>query len=276
MFDIRQSVEYAKHLEGMGWIAERVGNVNYFIRKFPLVGSFMKVQRPKDIYPKTIEKLKNNYRVFRTVIEPRINSHAKILQGRGYKLSKSPYLPTKTLEIDLTLSRRILFDNLKKDCKYALRKTEKLPLFTEPELKVFHASYKKSVFPRRYVPSLNNLRSLKANFTNSLFLTSHNGLGDKELYHSGAIFLVSGINAYYWQAFTSKEGRSTLSQYRLVWEGILWAKSLECRVFDFEGIYDSRFPNKSWHGFTHFKKSFGSKEVTYPGAFVRTRLPFIH
>ena len=275
MSDIRQSEEYAKHLEGMGWTVERVGQVNYFIKKFPLVGSFMKIQRPRDIYPKTIEKLENNYRVFRTVIEPMTNSHAKILQGRGYKLSKSPYLPTKTLEIDLTLSRRKLFDNLKKDCKYALRKTEKLPLFTQPVLKVFHASYKKSVFPRRYVPSLNNLTSLKAEFLNSLFLASHNGLSDNKLYHSGAIFLVSGTKAYYWQAFTNSEGRTSLSQYRLVWEGILWAKSLKCSVFDFEGIYDSRFPNKSWHGFTHFKKSFGGQEVAYPGAFIKTSIPFL-
>ena len=272
--DLRQSEEYAKHLEGMGWIVKRVEGVNYFIKKFPLIGSFMKIQRPANIRPETIEKLENNYRVWRTVIEPETTLQAKTLKNRGYKLSKSPYLPTKTLELDLTLSRRKLFDNLKKDCKYALRKTEKLPLFTQPKPEVFHASYKKSVFPRRYVPSLKNLTSLKANFTNSLFIASHNGLSDNKLYHSGAIFLVSDTNAYYWQAFTSTEGRSTLSQYQLVWQGILWAKSLKCKVFDFEGIYDSRFPNKSWHGFTHFKKSFGGHETTYPGAFTKTTFPF--
>jgi lipid II:glycine glycyltransferase (peptidoglycan interpeptide bridge formation enzyme) len=80
--------------------------------------------------------------------------------------------------------------------------------------------------------------------------------------------------AYYWQAFTNSEGRTSLSQYSLLYHGILWAKKQGSRVFDFEGIYDPRFPNKSWQGFTHFKKSFGGYEVEYLGTFVKNRLPF--
>jgi lipid II:glycine glycyltransferase (peptidoglycan interpeptide bridge formation enzyme) len=60
----------------------------------------------------------------------------------------------------------------------------------------------------------------------------------------------------------------------MVWYGILWGKKRGAKMFDFEGIYDSRFPNKSWLGFTHFKKSFGGKEVEYPGCFVKTKLIF--
>lgn len=52
----------------------------------------------------------------------------------------------------------------------------------------------------------------------------------------------------------------------------MWAKKRGCKIFDFEGIYDERFPNKSWLGFTHFKKSFGGYEVSYPGTYTKTRL----
>lgn len=90
---------------------------------------------------------------------------------------------------------------------------------------------------------------------------------------AGAIFLLADSIAYYWQAFTSKGGRGKLTQYKIVWEGILWAKKMGAKVFDFEGIYDERFPNKSWLGFTHFKKSFGGYEVEYPGAFIKNRIP---
>ena len=90
---------------------------------------------------------------------------------------------------------------------------------------------------------------------------------------SGAIFLKGGKMSYYWQAFTGSTGRENMSQYKIVWEGILWAKARGARVFDFEGVFDSRFPDKSWKGFSHFKKSFGVEVKTYPGAFVKTRLP---
>lgn len=92
---------------------------------------------------------------------------------------------------------------------------------------------------------------------------------------SGAIFLLADGIAYYWQAFANKEGRKKLYQYKVVWEGILWAKKKGARIFDFEGIYDERFPNKTWLGFTHFKKSFGGYEVEYSGAFVKSRIALL-
>src|SRR5204863_7952931 len=129
----------------------------------------------------------------------------------------------------------------------------------------FQKAWKNSVSFKRYVPSVNQLLNLKKSFTENppLFLTSHNVSGG---IIGGAIFTRSlHDTAYYWQGFTNSEGRSTLSQYSLVWKGILWGKSHGCKFFDFEGIYDSRFPNKEWLGFTHFKKSFGRTEISYPG-----------
>jgi len=52
------------------------------------------------------------------------------------------------------------------------------------------------------------------------------------------------------------------------------AKKMGCKIFDFEGIYDDRFPLKSWLGFSRFKKSFGGLEVEYPGAYSKFLLPF--
>ena len=104
--------------------------------------------------------------------------------------------------------------------------------------------------------------------TSSLLLASHND----GVINAGAIFLISDKTAYYWQAFTGPQGRSTLAQYQLVWQGILWAKRKGCKTFDFEGIYDPRFPIKSWLGFTHFKKSFGGRQVDYPGTYCKAVL----
>ncbi len=57
-------------------------------------------------------------------------------------------------------------------------------------------------------------------------------------------------------------------------DAILLAKKSGCKVFDFDGIYDERFPIKTWLGFTKFKKGFGGKEIEYPGCYISRALPF--
>lgn len=263
MVDIRQTIQYANYLTKIGWVVERVGEINYFIKKLPLVGSIIKVQRPEEIRINKIKELTIKYRGFQIIIEPKTELDAKFLTSMGFKLSKSPYLPTKTLQLDLTKIEKILLKSLKKDAKGAINKNKQLETTNEQDLEKFRYYWKKAVGWKRYVPPTKHLLALRKSFKkNSLFLISEN-------YSAGAVFLMSDDIAYYWQAFTGKEGRKLQMQYKIVWEGILWAKSSGAKVFDFEGIYDERFPNKSWLGFTHFKKSFGGIEVEYLGAFVK-------
>ena len=297
MVDIRQSVHFANYLKKLGWTVERIGEINYFIKKMPIVGSILKLQRPEEIRMDTIQKLSQKYGVFQIVVEPSLSSYIGPLEDRrnlmlahGFKLSKSTYLPSKTLQIDLTRSKEDILQNFKKDARQAIRKTEGPErsrmgkgLFikeysTPDEIKIFREGWKKSVKFDRYVPSTEQLIKLKRSFpySKSLFLASHNISGR---IIGGVIFTTSSHErsnyiTYYWQAFTNPEGRSTLSQYSLLWRGILWAKKQGYKIFDFEGIFDPRFPNKSWLGFTHFKGSFGGYEVEYPGCFIKNRLPF--
>ena len=49
MVDIRQTIQYANYLSKIGWEVERASEINYFIKKLPLVGSIIKVQRPEKI-----------------------------------------------------------------------------------------------------------------------------------------------------------------------------------------------------------------------------------
>ena len=92
---------------------------------------------------------------------------------------------------------------------------------------------------------------------------------------AGAVFLTTDKITYYYQAFTNDAGRKAHNQYRIVFDGIFWAKRMGAKVFDFEGIYDERFPNSSWKGFTHFKKSFGGYEISYSGCYTRYSLSLI-
>jgi lipid II:glycine glycyltransferase (peptidoglycan interpeptide bridge formation enzyme) len=286
MRDIRQSKNYADYLRTQGWVIERINNINYFIKKFPILGSVLKIQRPKKIRYKDIKVLSEKYKAFQIIIEPDlasvVNSFSDIhdlLLHNGYKLSKSTYLPSKTIQIDLVQSKVEIYRNFSKDCKYSIRKGEglKIESYNSPKkIKIFHEAWKKSVNFKRYVPSLESLLSLNRSFpqSKSLFLASHNKSGS---IIGGAIFTISSHEVsnyitYYWQGFTNNEGRASLSQYSILYQGILWGKKMGCKIFDFEGIYDERFPNKSWLGFTHFKKQFGGKEVLYPGCYSRFRI----
>ncbi len=285
MIDIRQTENYAKYLSLESWVVERINEVNHFIRKFPIIGSVLKLQRPEKIDFEIVDKLCRKYGIFQIILEPNLASgdstfdHSSLLH-QGYKLSKSPYLPTKTLQIDLTQSKEKIYANFTKDCKYNIRRGEKIKVreySTLNDIRMWREAWKKSVKFNRYVPSLQQLLNLRKSFGDKkfLFLASHNISGR---IIGGALFTVSshGMSnyiSYYWYGFTNKEGRSSLSQYSLLYQGILWAKRMGCKTFDFESVYDSRFPNKSWLGFTHFKKSFGGREVLYPGCYTKFRIP---
>jgi len=292
--DIRQSLQYAEYLRREGWFVKRIREINYFIKKFPLIGSVLKLQRPEKIDFNTIDRLCRKYRVFQIIIEPDlalIDSSVthNLLLHNGFKITRSPYLPSKTLQIDLTQTKKRIYTNFTKDCKYSIKRAMALSERSESkgsdvtiheystlsDIKTWRESWKKSVKFTRYVPSeqqlLNLCRSFPHNY--SVFLASHNGSTSSPQVISGAIFLRTKDVAYYWYAFTNDEGRTSLSQYSLLWKGLLWAKKMGCKVFDFEGIYNPRFPNKSWLGFSHFKRSFGGRGIEYPGCYTKFRLP---
>jgi len=273
MIDIRQTQHYANYLKSLGWIVERIDKTNYFVKKLPLLGSVLKIQRPDEIRFKVIAKLAKKYRAFQIIVEPKSDNAAKLLIRNGYKLSKNPYLPTKTLHLDLTKTLKF-----EKETRRSIRIGDRTVIrkySTSTEIKTFREAWKKSVNFKRYVPGSTQLINLRKYFPNSysLFLASHNVSGS---IIGGVIFTRTSHGvAYYWQAFTNKEGRSSLSQYSLLHQGILWAKKQGCKIFDFEGIFDPRFPNKSWLGFTHFKKSFGGTEVLYPSCYTKSKFSLI-
>ena len=276
MVDIRQSVHFANYLKRIGWNVERIGEINYFIRRFPILGSILKVQRPEEIRIDIIRKLARKYRVFQIIIEPKTEFDAKYLTSIGFKLSKNPYTPSKTLQIDLTQGQKEIFRHFKKDARSGVKRGGTLQIrscSTPDEIKKWREAWKNSVEFKRYVPGEQQLLNLRKSFPGgySLFLASHNMSGRI----IGGVLFTRSLHdfGYYWYGFTNDEGRTTLSQYTLLYQGILWAKKQGCKVFDFEGVYDPRFPDKSWLGFSHFKRSFGGYEVEYPGCFVKTRLP---
>ena len=115
MIDIRQTPQYAEYLKNIGWIVERQNNTNFFIKKIPLFGSVIKIQRSEKISTPITKKYSQKYRAFQIIYEPKNIPDAKYLLSCGYRLSKSPYLPTKTIQIDLSQSKEKIIGQMKKD-----------------------------------------------------------------------------------------------------------------------------------------------------------------
>jgi len=272
MINIRQTPPYAKYLKKIGWTVKESNGIYYFIKKIPLIGSVLKVQRPRQIYLSRIKKLQKKYRTFQTIIEPRDELGAKYLTSIDFRKSKSPYIPTKTLLLNLTQSENKILKQMKKDARRAILKNKKTKVYEYNEkVPEFRNAWKKTVSFNHYVPPQKHIQALEKSFKNNCFLSVC--LNNSKEVSAGAIFLLSSKIGYYWQAFTNQEGRNKLMQYKIVWKGILWAKRKGAEIFNFEGIYDPEFPNKKWLGFTHFKRSFGGYEIEHPGSFIKTRIP---
>jgi len=288
--DLRQSKEFAQYMKLSDWIVEKADNCYVYLRKLPLLPPLiMKAQYPTPPIPfEKIEELAKKYKPFQIQIQPlKIESGFK---KYGYKLSGGGHV-TKTLQIDLTQPEKKILTQMKKDARYGIRKAEKedIKILRYKNIKKFHQAWKKSVGWRKYVPSLKTLKRLKKAFgKKALFFLatirffeqsekqgSRRRRGSYKPYAkmlAGTIILIANDSTYYYYAFTSKEGRQKFAQYLLVWEAIKLAKKQGCKIFDFEGVYDERFPIKAWKGFSHFKRSFGGEEIEYPGVFTKSRL----
>jgi len=284
--DIRQSPAYAQFIRNLGWQIEKIGRWNVFIKKFPLIGSFIKIQRIIPPIPfEEIETIAKKHRAFQIIIEPAVSNQPLAISCQpGYRPLKSPFIPTKTLILDLCRSEKEIFNSFTKNKRRDIRIAERNKLvIKEGTPEEFLKLKKKSLF-RKHILSLGTekeiLPLIKAFAPEkSKILLAYPACPSEaefDLAKGGLLLLFHDKTAYYWQAAATEKGKKLMAPTLLLWEAIKLAKKKGCTKFDFEGVYDERFPqNKSWLGFTHFKQGFGGKEAFYPEPSVKNRLPFL-
>lgn len=269
----------------LGWSVVRCQlsdvSCQIFIRKLPLLGNIGKLQRPKGkLDPKKLDEFTKKHGLAALYIEPSLNTPVKI-QNTKYKIHKDCFLPSKTIQIDLTQPQEKLFNQMKKDARYAVRFAQKqgVVIKESKDIETFIKLWQKSARSRgmwlpqkREIISLWNAFGPKAHCLVAYF--------DTPVYPSipvaGALIVESPNTAYYMYAFSTREGKKFSAPTLLVWEAMKLAKKKKCKTFDFEGIYDERYPQtKNWKGFTRFKEGFGGKIVIYPKTLVRYYNPFV-
>jgi lipid II:glycine glycyltransferase (peptidoglycan interpeptide bridge formation enzyme) len=275
MIDLRQTKKYAEYMQATGWGVEKNADFFTYYKKVPVLGYFIKIQRPGEVSKKQIDSIIKKYKPFQMVIEPKNKQQVPLLKKNGFKQSISYFVPSKTVQIDLTKAEKYLLDRMHYKTRYNIRKTEKseLKVKTGNNIRKFADFWQECARQQRgmYLSQKEEIIQIhKAFGKDAEILTVYK----KEELLSEILLICTKDIAYYMYATSSAEGKKTFAPTLNVWEAVKLAKKLKCKVFDFEGIYDERFPIKSWLGFTRFKKSFGGEVVEYPGTFQKFLLPF--
>jgi hypothetical protein len=272
--DIRQSNAYGNYIEDIGWRVVKTPEtgVAIFLRKLGPM-KIAKAQRFKKMptVHELISVLEKN-RVFMCKLEPSEKFDKVGLEQAtklGFRIDKWPLLGTKTLRVDLRGDTEDIEASFKKDARYCIRQAQKeveTVVFGQADL--FYSIWKRAGKNKGlWIPPLSEYKSLISRFDKNCLITT---IGES----SGCLVLLHKGTAFYYYSAALPEAKKKQLPYLTVWESMKAAKKRGCVVWDFEGIYDPRWPNKGWLGFTHFKKSFGGLEIEYPGSYSKWRWPF--
>lgn len=271
MEDIRQNVAWGGHLKYHHWKTIRIkaADGKHSMQAFILrLGwwpfTMMKIQRSSfDPDFRELKRIKRKYWVANSVIEPQRVQDPEAYKRAGYYITRFPYLAMSTYINDLTKSEREIWSGLSENAKRLIKKNEKVTVEEVPSKK-FCDLWKKSskIWIMQPVEVENLLKSFKGD---ARLVVSRTG----DVYHSGLMVIYSKDTANYYMTWTSEAGRKSGAHYKLVWEEMKRAKKKGKKYWDFEGIFDPRWPQKKWVGFTDFKRRFGGKLIHFPGSYFR-------
>ncbi len=272
MTDIRQSPQFASFMQDIGWRVEKINTTYIYIRKLPILGNFAKIPRSQPPFNyQSIIDLKKKLKTYQFKIAPFFLSIDKNFQSvknnflnLGIRTEYFPFNPTTTLQIDLTQSENQLFNNFSEAKRRAVRRAIKnnIEIKKSGNLEDFIAVRKKQYFPLGFL-IVQEMKALWKNFypKNAFLLLAY----QQKKPVGGILLLYYDKVAYYWFASSLKKGKKLFAPTLLVWEALKLSKRKGCTLFDFEGIYDERFPkaSESWRGFTKFKEGFGGEKVIF-------------
>ncbi|MDY7076523.1 MAG: peptidoglycan bridge formation glycyltransferase FemA/FemB family protein [Chloroflexota bacterium] len=294
--DLRQCPEYQELLRRFGRVVVEElgeGQVGYIMRMrlLPFVRMTV-IQRVKDPFVLSkADQISRRYRTIFAKIAPEVvvgSEGAALweekLKEHGYSRDKSSIVPTKTLIVDLVASEDDLLMQMKSKTRYNIRLSQRRGVTTEvvsgraitkndKYLDEFHTVYQQNcqrigirAAPRKW------FRRLFQMFDENLFVVYAYVISGEPA--AVACYMVTADTVWYEMNGATEEGRHDFATNRVVWEGMLEGKKRGCRWLDFDGVYDERYDDEDWKGFTRFKVGFGGEEVTYLGSYVKW-LPFL-
>lgn len=271
--EIQQSALYASYIRSLGWVVETLDGCHIFIKPFPVIGGIAKIQRVMRLPEvKKLIPILDRYHVRRLAIEPDSRVRQQDLSRwcktvpRHIAVNTDPFIPTKTIRVDVRSDEAGIFSKLSEAKRRAVRRAQKNGV---------------TVSVSKDIDTLIRLKNRSAGFLGFITTAGARKLwtalpdtkkavllaysADKQLI--GGIMLICWNHiAYYWIAGALPKGKKLFAPTLLVWEALKESKRLGCNALDFVGVWDERHPDKNheWKGFTKFKEGFGGKTLYYP------------
>ena len=263
--DLRQTNNYSQYMQDLGWRVDEYKGVHIYLKKI-FFWSFVKVQRPNNLIVKEFNSyLLRKYKRSTVYIEPANVKQYEEFVNSKFKKYNSPFLPSKTVQIDLRRSEDQLLKEMHYKTRYNCKKatSDKMQATKSDSIDKFAEFWQRCAGQRgMFLSQKKEIRAIYNAFSKDAVI-HYVHINNEWL---SAILRISTSNvSYYMYAASTKDGKKLFAPTIITWEAIKAAKKEGKKVFDFEGVFDERFPLTSWKGFTRFKKGFGGIEVEYPG-----------
>lgn len=282
--NFHQTPAHAAFLASIGWKTEtfptQQGPIRAYLKQLPLVPiTLMKLQRVpiERIDWEWVHELERRYRVYETLVEPLAYGSLPTLPipelvAHGFHTAKDFCIATKTRVLDLHLNPNQLLADMKPKARYNIRLAQKHGLITR--ITSAGEVARDSTHFNRYFQLLStNARRIgmlllpKTWIYHQLLAFDQTGFVI-DVYHQDnlvatATFFISDTDCSYNLNGSTPVGRRLMAPTLAIWTAIEQAQRLGLDIFDFDGVYDERFPRQKFIGFSRFKAGFGGKEVYF-------------
>ena len=271
----QQSALYAKYMNVLHWGVEKIDGVYIFFKWFPIIGGIAKIHRPEKLPDpqKTLHLIKQN-RVRKLVIEPVEHQDQNALNSwcltmkKHVALNYDPFLPTKTIRVDLKPPEEQIFKSFAESKRRGVRRALKYDVIIRESHSIDDLIHVKN----QSEGILGFITTTGVREMWPLFAPEHMAIllayspPPNSHIIAGDLLFFWKHRAYYWIAGALREGKKMFAPTLLVWEGVKLAKKRKCSDFDFVGVWDERLPKQhsEWKGFSKFKEGFGGYTVYYP------------
>lgn len=283
MQDYHQAPEYGQYLSQLDWHIFEGKDTQIFCRRLPLINRYLiKAQRINHSRQNLQDLIDchTHFKPIATYVEfnqSEANFDNQIWNDKGFHPIRRGMLPTKTLRINLLQPLPNILKSMHSKTRYNINLSIRHGL-TANILSVQQVIQNDTLYNQIYQLLRENsqrqrfwsfpsswLHALLQGFEKKAFIV--NVYTSKSELAATLICLTYDNCVYYNANGSSLLGRKVMAASRATFEAIKYAQAKKYQWFDFDGIFDSRYPISSWKGFTRFKKSFGGEELLYPPAY---------